>query len=167
MSKSHLISFLLLGFIIICFFLYWFGIVTVDSEELIGYAFIIIGLALFYSGFQDAKGIQTFFGSAFFLTGLFLIIVSTFPITQMDNILIPTVSFITGFSFLMVFIQFRKKILLLVLSVSCLAIGIFSMVFASSISMVRFLNSIQEVGLSYWPVLIIFILVTLLLSRDK
>ncbi len=167
MSKSHLISFLLLGFIIICFFLYWFGIVTVDSEELIGYAFIIIGLALFYSGFQDTKGIQTFFGSTFFLAGLFLIIVSTFPITQMDNILMPTVSFITGFSFLMVFIQFPKKILLLIISVFCLAIGIFSLVFASSISLVRFFSSIQEVGLSYWPILIIFILVTLLLSRDK
>ena len=167
MNKSHLISFLILGFIVICFFFYWFGIVTVDSEELVGYSFIIIGLALFYSGFQSSKGIQTFFGSAFFLTGLLLIIVSTFPITQRDNLLIPTASFIIGLSFLMVFIQFSKNIMILILTIICLAIGIYSLISLSSISFVRFFNSIGKVGLSYWPIVIIFILVTLLLRKDK
>ena len=167
MNKSYIISFLILGFIIVCFFLYWFGIVTVDSEELIGYSFIIIGLALFYSGFQDNKGIQTFFGSAFFLTGLFLIIMTTFPITQRENLLIPTISFISGFSLLMVIIQHKEKILLIILTIICLVIGIYSLIFSSSISFDRFFSSVEKVGLSYWPIIIIFVLVTLLLSRDK
>ena len=167
MSKSYIISFLILGFIIICFILFWFGVVTVDSEELIGYSFIIIGFALFYSGFKDNKGIQTFFGTAFFLTGFFLIIVSTFPIVQKEKLLIPTMSLISGFSFLMVYVQYYKKILLLVLSIICLGIGLYSLIFSSSSSMVRFFNSFEKVGLSYWPVILIFILVTLLLSKDK
>ncbi len=167
MNKSHLISFLILGFIVVCFFLYWFGIVTVDSEELIGYSFIIIGLALFYSGFQISNKIQSFFGSAFFLTGIFLIIISTFPISHRDKLLIPSVGLITGLSFLMVFIQYRKNIPILILSIISLAIGMHSVIFSSSISFVRFFNSIEKIGLNYWPVLIIFILVTFLLSKEK
>jgi hypothetical protein len=166
-TKSHLVSFLILGFIIICFLLYWFGIVTIDSEELIGYSFIIIGFAFFYSGIQTAKIIQTFLGSAFFLTGILLIIISTFPIPNRDKLVLPSVELITGLSLLMVFIQNKKYILILAFSVVITSIGMYSIIFASSISFTRFFNSVEKIAGGYWPILVIFLIVTFLLRRDN
>jgi len=166
-NKSRNISLFILGFIIVCLLLYITGVVTIGMEELIGYSFIIIGLALFYSGYQSSVSLQTFFGSAFFLTGILFFIISGFPIVHRDNLLLPTSGLIIGISFLMVFFQNNKFILAFVLGIISILIGLYDVIFNSAFNFSRFMNSVTNTATSFWPIVIIFVLVILLIGRDK
>lgn len=167
MKTNRIISILIIGFAAVCFLLYLLGIINLTSEDLIGYSFIIIGLALYLSGFGSTGILQIFFGSAFFLAGILLIIIRKFPPANTDSLVLPSVILLLGFSFLMVFIHNRKLIVTLVLSLLGLITGMYVLISNSAISASRFTEAFNDMISGYWPVLIIFFLITLLLWQDK
>lgn len=161
-----LITYLLI-FLALSIILELFNLINFEGTELISYVFIFLGIGSVYLSFGRGKGIIIFFGSLIFLTGLILFLFNNFEFTDPYGIIFPAVFLVFGISALMVFFDnMENKVMLLTSLIFILTGFIFTMVIGS-LSFTEFVNSIVNITLSYWPVILIVLGIILIITFEE
>lgn len=165
--RNNLIIVYLLIFLTILILLRSLSIINITTDELIGYGLMIYGLALFYSAYIENKKLFIFFGSAVFLIGVMFFITGNFVFEHTDKIYLPAIIFIIAISALMLFISdFTYKVGLYAFIILFTA-GIGSLAILSTHGINRIASNTMEVFKLYWPVLIIFAAVVILVNKER
>ena len=85
------------------------GVIDVQSTELLGYAMIFYGINLVYISFGKKERGILFTGTSLFLIGLLLFLTNHFEFLNEREIIFPSILFIAGISFLMIFFDDTSK----------------------------------------------------------
>ncbi|HVO75991.1 MAG TPA: hypothetical protein VMT35_18350 [Ignavibacteriaceae bacterium] len=144
-----------------------FGIIDYSAGEIIGYIFIIYGLALVYTSMGKDKKLLLFIGSSLFLAGVFLFIINNFQLTGSSNPILTSIILIPGISFFILFIDDFSNKLFLILSAGFTAVGLLIIISTGSPTFSSFFSSILYIAVRYWPVVLIVIGIALIIKRDE
>jgi len=108
-----------------------------------------------------------FIGAVLFLVGVELFITSNYDFLKLSNIVLPSIFFILGTAFLILFIDDLPNKLLLAISVIFLISGIFFFTKLGTFNLTDFLKSTLSISMKYWPVIIIVTALILLLKKNN
>ena len=163
-------QFTLILILILTLFVYLFkltGILNISTSDIITYLFLVYGIASVYINLGQNRQGSLFFNTIIFLLGVVLFIVNHYKFMNLNNIIFPSILFISGAGFLMLFIDdFTKKIFLLVSAVLIL-LAIFAVWLSAEFAIFRFANSVSIIIWDYAPLFLILIGVSILLNRKK
>ncbi|HEY7750850.1 MAG TPA: hypothetical protein VH917_01055 [Ignavibacteriaceae bacterium] len=163
--RNKTVAALVLGFIVVSVLLTVFGLIDIKPEEVLGYSFIILGLSLVYPAFKANQKLIIFVGSAIFLTGIAVIIFSSFELIASTKFITPLLLIIGGISLLIVYLSETIKKLFLIISVVTITSGVVLIYFQKPASVSIFLDSILPVFESIWPAFLILIVIIILVRR--
>jgi hypothetical protein len=167
MLKNHSIITYLLIFLVLSILLKICGIIDVGFSELAGYAFIFYGIGNVYTSMGRNKKKLLFIGAVSFLVGVALFITSKYDFLKLSNIVLPSIFFILGTGFLVLFIDDLSNNLFLAISVIFLISGIFFFTKLGTFNLSDFLKSTLSISMKYWPVIIIVTALILLLKKNS
>jgi hypothetical protein len=148
-------------------FLKFIGLVTSSFTELASYALIFYGIGTVYVWMGKRKKNILFIGAVSFLVGIELFITSNYDFLRISHIVLPSIFFILGTAFLVLFIDDLSNRLLLIIATIFLISAIFFFSKLGTFNFSNFLASVISIIRKYWPVLIIVTVLILLLNRDK
>lgn len=167
MFKKHSIITYLLVFLVLSILLKIVGIINISITELAGYALIFYGIGTVYVSMGKNKKKFLFIGAVSFLVGVELFITSNYDFLKISNIVLPSIFFILGTAFLVLFIDDFSNKLLLAISVIFLISGIFFFTKLGTFNPNDFLKSTLSISMKYWPIIIIVTALILLLKKDN
>ncbi|MEI7812188.1 MAG: hypothetical protein WCJ01_07155 [Ignavibacteria bacterium] len=163
-NKRSMLNYIFI-FSVFAFTLKFFGIITVSLTLVISCVFLIFGLFSVYLTIDTHQRAELFLGTAIFLTGIVLFVTQHFSIIQPGMLVFPSVLFILGAGFLMLFINNRLNIVFLSASLILIASSILSMFLVRRFTIFDFPNRIAAGISDYYPVFIILSGVYYLLKR--
>ncbi len=137
-------------------------ILTVGTPTLLWVLCMLFGIAMVAQGFSTTNGARIFFGTLFFLYGLYFILHSIDAFEMRSHLFIPASFLIFGFAFVMIYLNnFREWILLLP---AVLLMGIGTLYIMGSMG---YFNAweMREMVRLYWPVGLIIIGLAIVLRR--
>jgi len=156
----------LLTFLVLSIILRLFGIINIESTELVGYALIFYGISLVYTSFGQNRAGVLFTGSLLFLVGFLLYLLNNFNFASKKDIIFPSVLFILGINFLMLFFDDPAKKNFLAISAALVLSAIIVTIVLGSITFQSFLSTISDIAVKYWPVLLVSVLLLIIIHRD-
>lgn len=166
MFKHHSIITYLLIFLVLSILLKIVGIIDVNYTELAGYALIFYGIGTVYVSMGKNKRNLLFIGAVAFLIGVELIITNNYDFLKLSNVVLPSIFFILGTAFLVLFIDNLSNRLLLAISIIFLISGIFFFTKLGTFNFPDFLKSTLSITMRYWPIIIIVTALILLLKKE-
>jgi hypothetical protein len=143
------------------------GLIELSYTELAAYALIFYGIGTVYLSMGKNKRNLLFAGTVAFLVGVELVITSNYDFLKLANIVLPSIFFILGTAFLILFIDDFSNRLLLIVSVIFLISGAFFFTKLGTLNLSDFLKSTLSITVKYWPVIIIVTALILLLKKDS
>lgn len=167
MFKNHSIIAYLLVFLVLSILLKIVGIINIGYTELAGYVLIFYGIGTVYVSMGKNRKKLLFIGAVLFLVGVELFITSNYDFLKLSNIVLPSIFFILGTAFLILFIDDLPNKLLLAISVIFLISGIFFFTKLGTFNLNDFLKSTLSISMKYWPVIIIVTALILLLKKNN
>lgn len=167
MFKNHSIITYLLIFLVLSILLKLVGILNISFTELAGYALIFYGLGTVYVSMGKNKKHLLFIGAVSFLIGVELFITSNYDFLNLSNIVLPSIFFILGTAFLVLFIDDLSNRLLLMIAIIFLISGFFFFTKLGTFNVSDFLKSTLSISITYWPVIIIITALILLLKKEN
>ena len=156
----------------------WFGIILIlagaalllDRLDILNIEFsyvlwsfvMIVGFAKVYLGFSSNHSGRIFFGTIFFLFGLYFLLRAIDYVEMRGHIFIPATFLIVGFAFIMMYLNNPREWAFLIPAVLLMGIGA-----AYILSEVGYLYpwEVREYVRMYWPVGLILIGLAVLLRR--
>ncbi len=166
MNNNKPILIYLLTFLVLSIILRLFGIINIESTELVGYALIFYGISLVYTSFGQNRAGVLFTGSLLFLVGFLLYLLNNFNFANKKDIIFPSVLFILGINFLMLFFDDPAKKNFLAISAALVLSAIIVTIVLGSITFQSFLSTISDIAVKYWPVLLVSVLLLIIIHRD-
>ena len=133
------------------------GIINVENTELLGYAMIFYGINLVYTSFGKKKRGILFTGTSLFLIGLLFFLINNFEFINEKEIIFPSILFIAGISFLMLYFDDTSKKNFFLISATLIFAATTVTALLGSITVALFLNAIIKITVKYWLVALITI----------
>jgi hypothetical protein len=157
----------LIVFFVLSLILKLFGVIEISYSELAGYLLIFYGIGAVYTSMgRNKKGIL-FIGSVAFLIGVMLFITSNYDITRFSNVVLPSIFFILGTAFLVLFIDDLSNKMLIIVSIIFFLSGFFFFAKLGTFSISDFIKATLSIIIKYWLVVIILTAIILLLKKNQ
>lgn len=160
------IAALVLGFLVVSILLSLLGIIDIRAEDVLGYAIIILGLSLVYPAYRSNQKLIIFVGSGIFLTGIAIIIFSSFELNAGAKFITPLLLIITGISLLVVYLSEISKKIFLIISVIALTSGTVMIYYQKPSGIAHIISSVYPVIEVVWPVFLILVVI-IILTRNR
>jgi hypothetical protein len=167
LNNNQPILIYLLIFLALAIVLKLFGIIDVENTELIGYAMIFYGINLVYLSFGGKQQGLLFTGTVFFLVGLLLFLINNFEFINNREIIFPSMLFILGTGFLMLFLNNTSKKNFLLISLTFILSALIVTTLLGSITANLFINSIAKIAVKYWLVALVAMVLLIILHRER
>ncbi len=137
-------------------------ILTVGTPTLIWVLCMLFGIAMVTQGFSTTNGGRIFFGTLFFLYGLYFLLHSIDAFEMRGHLFVPASFVIFGFAFVMIYLNNVREWILLLPAVLLMGIGTLYIM-----GSMGYFNpwEIREVVRLYWPVGLIIIGLAIVLRR--
>ncbi len=164
-SKSIIVSALVI--LMLSILLKIIGIINITFTEIMGYALIFYGIADVYLSMGKNKKRLLFIGAVAFLVGVELLITSNYDIFKLSNIVLPSIFFILGTAFLVLFIDDLTNRLLLAISLIFLISGVYFFARLGVFNAADFFKSVFSISIKYWPIVLIVTALILLLKKQE
>ncbi len=143
------------------------GVIDVQSTELLGYAMIFYGINLVYISFGKKERGILFIGTSLFLIGILIFLTNHFEFLNEREIIFPSILFIAGINFLMLFFDDTSKKNFFLISATLIFAAITVTALLGNITLPLFLNSIIKITIKYWPIALITIGLMIILHREN
>ena len=160
------IAALVLGFLIVSVLLSLFGLIDIRVEDVLSYAIIILGISLVYPAFKTEKKLMVFVGSGIFLTGIAMLVFSSFELIAQEKIIIPLLMIILGISLFMVYLSDTSRKLFLIISAITAIIGVVIIYIQNPSGILKLFQSVIPVLGAIWPIFLILIVIAILIRRS-
>jgi hypothetical protein len=151
----------------LAYVLKFFGIITTSTGKLVSYAFLLYGIVSVYMTMGTHRRAGLFLGTAIFLTGVVLFIIEYFDIIQPGILVLPSLLFIVGAGFLMLFFDDYSNRVFLYTSAILVFFSFLSAFLTRRVPLFGFAGRIASELLDYYPVFIILLGVYILLNRKR
>jgi len=154
-TKLQIIVIFILIFLAVEILLKLFGVINLSSDEIFGYAFFIYGISSVSISFsKNHRGIL-FIGSLIFCIGFILLIISNFEIMNTNAIVFPSTLFVLATGFIILFFDDLENKTFLFLATIFFVIAVFTAIYNGSFEFVKFLGSMENIVLAFWPLEVI------------
>lgn len=167
MNNNQPILIYLLIFLALSVVLKLLGIIDVENTELIGYAMIFYGINLVYISFGKKQNGILFTGTTLFLIGLLLFLTNNFEFINDNEIIFPSMLFILGISFLMLFLDNIHKKNFLLVSVTFILSALIVTALLGTITVTLFINAVIKITVKYWPIALVAIVLLVIIYREE
>jgi hypothetical protein len=165
-NKTNSVILYLIILILASVFLRITGIISFTSIELLSWIFMLTGITgVLYSFGLDRKGLL-FISSTAFLVGIIIFINSRFDLEDTRMLLFPSVLFVIGIGFLLLFLDDTSLRVFGIISLLFLTAGVIYMMFLRDFVFTGFFISFWNLLKSYWFVLILVTGLVFLLRRE-
>lgn len=153
--------------ILLTYILKLFGIITVSTGKIISYAFLLYGIVSVYLTMGTHRRAGLFLGTSIFLTGVVLFIIEYFDIIQPGILILPSLLFIVGIGFLMLYFDDFSNRVFLYTSVILVGFSVLSAFLTRKVPAFSFAGRIASGLMDYYPVFIILLGIYILLNRKR
>lgn len=143
------------------------GLINISFTELAGYLLIFYGIGTVYTSMGRNKKKLLFLGVVSFFVGLVLFVMNNYDITKFSNIILPSIFFILGAGFLVLFIDEYGNKLLAAISIIFFVSGLFFFSKLGTFSVSDFAKSVLSITIKYWPVVVILTAIILLFNKKQ
>jgi hypothetical protein len=150
-------------FIIVTFLLSAFNIISIALTDILAYSLLVIGVALVYTETIRQNRPSVFLGSIIFLLGVYFLITENFNLNISDAVYVPIILIFGGSGLLMLYISTSTHRIFLLISIIFLSAGTTLILANSHWGIKLFFLSVMPVLNFFWPVVIIFLLIVLLM----
>ncbi len=144
-----------------------FGIVTINNGLFIGILLIIYGLVIVILNLGKNHIVKIFFSTILFYIGILLLVENLFEILDKGKIIFPSLLFILGGGFFMLFLDNPKEKIFLLTSIILFVISIVVIKFFIAFWFVLVANQLGDTLIQNWQILIIFLGISFLLDREN
>ncbi|MHB8578645.1 MAG: hypothetical protein ACYDA4_02150 [Ignavibacteriaceae bacterium] len=165
MNKDNLLVINLLIFLVAAMMLRILGFINTSAGEILSYVLAVYGIITVYLSAGKDKKLNLFFGTIIFLSGIILFVINNFDFYKLSGILFPSVFFIIGIGFIMLFIDNPSDKRILTLAIIFLIFGMTLTILLGTPSFQSFLYAILYVFKKHWLLILILILIILLTKR--
>ena len=166
MKNNLTIIIYLLTFLILSLVLKLFNVINISISELFGYTLIFFGINLVYTSLGKSRRGTLFSGTFIFLLGMLLFIINNFSFLNTNELIFPSLLFILGICFLMLFFDDMTGRKQLIISITLIITGTFVTIFAGTLTLSSFFSNIPVIISKYWIAGLIIIGMILLINRD-
>ena len=167
MNKSQPILTYTLSFLILAVIFKIIGLLNLSNEEILAYTFIFYGISSVYLSFGRDKKFRIFLGTVFFLIGIILFVLNNFDINNISKIIFPSILFILGIGFLMLYIDNINDKAMLYISLIFIFTGLVYSISIGSMKLGLFIYSVYHIILKYWIVAIIALIIFTAINYDE
>lgn len=157
-------SALILG---ILFLLKFFQVISSPYTLLASYIFIFYGFTAAYFSFGTGYRGNLFFASIIFLSGIMMYVINNFEILQPSSAVFSSILFISGASFIVLYIDNIKERIFLYSGLLLMLISYFSITFFKNSDIVDTANRLSNLVIDYWPVFLLLFGINILLMRKR
>jgi hypothetical protein len=154
-------------FLVLAVLLKLVGLINSSFTELGSYALIFYGVSTVYISMGKNKRNLLFVGTAAFLIGVELFITSNYDFLRVSHLVLPSIFFVLGAAFLILFFDDFTNKLLLIVSLIFLISAAYFFSRLGTFNFSDFIKSSLNISLKYWPVFIIIAALILLLNKEK
>jgi hypothetical protein len=166
-SKTITLSILLTAFLLVMFLLSGIGVLQFSAIEILCLLLIVAGIGLAYIGLGDKADVVVFLGTVLFLIGTLLLTILNFEVKIENNAYLPIVLLISAVGFLMIYINGPSRTLNVFISLLLFISASTLILIQTKFELGGFVQAILPVLSIYWPAIIIFILLVILLRKEK
>ena len=167
MYKDHLLVIYLLIFLAAAMMFRILGFINTSAGEILSYVLAVYGIITVYISTGSNKKLNLFFGTVVFLSGIILFVINNFDFYNLSGILFPSVFFIIGIGFLMLFIDNPSDKRIITVAIIFLIFGITLTIILGTPSIQSFYYAILYVSQKHWLLVLILIMIILLTKRAK
>ena len=163
---QSLLTYLLL-FLSLSLLLKFFGLINLSSGEIIGYALILYGISDVYLSLGRNRKYSLFFGTVFFLTGILLYVLNNFIVFWGPTLLLPTVLFIPGVAYLMLYLDNPSNKKFLVIGIVLVSSGLSATIINGQFNFSSFYDSLLKVATFHWQIVLVIAVILILISFEE
>jgi hypothetical protein len=167
MNKSQPILTYTLSFLILAVIFKIIGLLNLNNEEILAYTFIFYGISSVYLSLGRDKKFRIFLGTVVFLIGIILFVLNNFDINNISKIIFPSILFILGIGFLMLYLDNINDKAMLYISLIFILTALVYSITIGSMKLGLFIYSIHHVILKYWIVAIIALIIFTAINYDE
>ena len=154
-------------FLVLAVLLKLVGLINSSYTELGSYALIFYGISTVYVSIGKNKRNLLFVGTTAFLIGVELFITSNYDFLRVSHLVLPSIFFILGAGFLILFFDDYSNKLLLIISAIFIVSAIYFFHRLGTFNFSNFIKSSLSISIKYWPVIIIIAALIIILNRNK
>lgn len=144
-----------------------FAIVTINNGLVIGILLIIYGLVIVILNLGENYIVKVFFSAILLYIGILLTVVNLFEIPDKGKIIFPSLLFILGGGFFVLFLDNPKEKIFLLISIILFVISIVVIKSFMAFWFVLVANQLGDTLIQNWQILIIFLGIGFLLDREN
>jgi hypothetical protein len=166
-SKTITISILIAAFLLSMLFLSGIGVLDFSAIDILCLLLIVAGIGLVYIGLGDKADVHVFLGTVLFLIGTLLLTILNFEVKIESTAYVTTILFISAAGFLMVYINGPSRKLNILISMLLFISASILILIQTKFELSGFVQAILPMLNIYWPAIIIFFLLVILLRKEK
>jgi len=165
-KNNFLIAFCFILFGILSL-LNYFHYFKISAEESIGIVFFYYGITSFYKSFGNNQRGTLSFAVIIFLTGIVLIMKSRFELLDTRGIVFTSILFIGGATFIILFLDNTKEKVFLYTGLFLVVLSIVTATYLKDLGIFSFANSMGNYFEYFWPLILIFLGISLFHNRKN
>jgi hypothetical protein len=151
---------------IVATFLSLLKIVSLNSLDIAAYAFMFLGISLFYSSYLNQYQAGIIIGCVLFLTGTILFVFTQFEILNFGTVFIPSALIIVGISLLIANLLTKVNSIAVIFSILSLFAGTWLLISRGTGSVDLFVSAVYALIKSYWIVALVLGMIIFLVSTN-
>ena len=165
MSKNlFAISLIILGAGLL---LIWSGILVYDPEMLIGIILSALGISNTNFSFRNNNRKMIVISTILFLIGVVLIVKNTYEIVDSRGLVLVSILFISGSSFLILFVDNVKQKTFLYSGLALILASYFSITVLRGFGLFDWLKTVGDFLEIFWPVILIVLGLSIFIKKKK
>lgn len=147
--------------------LVWSGVLSYDPEILIGLVLTAFGLSNTNYAFRSSSRKMIVFSSIVFLAGIALITKNSYDIIDTRGLVLVSILFISGSSFLIMFIDNTKQKVFLIAGLALIFLSVISLTVLRELGLFKWLRVVGNMFEVFLPVILILLGMVVYIGRKK
>lgn len=144
-----------------------FKIISVAIPVVLGFSLILYSVPALYMAMEKSRRLQIISSAFLFFTGLILIIIKLFEVLDPLKVIFPSVIFITGVIFYLLYLDNHEEKAFLYAGMFAAVIGIISALSYKHFALFYFTDKILMFLSGYWHIILIIAGIMLLINRNR
>jgi hypothetical protein len=147
--------------------LIWSGILVYDPEMLIGIVLAALGVSNTNFSFRSGNRKMIVLSTILFLIGVVLIVKNTYEIVDTRGLVLVSILFISGASFLILFVDNVKQKTFLYSGLGLILASYFSITVLRGFGLFDWLKTVGDFLEIFWPVILIVLGLSIFVKKKK
>jgi hypothetical protein len=166
-SKQNLFAVILFALTCCFIIVQMFKIISLSIPVILGISLVLYSIPTLYLAMGKGKRLQIIISALLFFIGLILVIVKVYEVFEPLKVVFPSIIFITGVVFILLYIENPKESSFLYAGIISAVLGIISVLTYKHFALFYFTDRIISFVAGNWHLVLIIGGIILLMNRNK